>query len=536
MNPVDLENAIQRLLDGDATQEEAHALQELLKRDPEARKVYLSYAQLHQGLVYQLSSSPSVHRWILQTPSRASRIQKISRALSRRAFAAQKKDNATQEPVKSITPVRIFSIAAAVVLLLSLGANYLWTHRKLPPTVALRSGPYTVYHIEHVAGSKAAPDVLEPGSKMELEQGTLELNLVGGSHAIIQGPASFIVEDKNCIRMEQGAGRFLVSKKDTGFRVLTPSLEVTDLGTEFGVLSDPLAGTEVHVFSGSVLAKNPAVTGSEIKLQAGEARRLNASGSLEEISSRSEKFCHELPVGLPSLLVDFDEVDGTQVKVKGESMDVEEVSATLLPEQNPPTLVPGRNGHGRALSLTGHGGMVQTNWPGIAGNAPRTVSFWTKVEPSADLSSLPAIVGWGQPNVPRGKWKILLNQDAAGQPAYPRISFGVIAYDAPRAINDGRWHHCAMTYTGKLKPDGHPEVAIHIDGEKQQLTFRRFSPAQKLPTMEPDTVTGEGAQPFTIGRFLTDGAGETFVGLIDDVRIYTGVLPEDVLRAQAKGR
>lgn len=167
-------------------------------------------------------------------------------------------------------------------------------------------------------------------------------------------------------------------------------------------------------------------------------------------------------------------------------------------------LVPGR--FGQALELSAHGGHLITDWPGVSGTAARTVMLWFKVSPDTDLTRNPAIVSWGDPTVPNGTWKLLLHQDSIRGPAVPRISFGDHGYDSPLGVNDGAWHHLSMSFSGRMGDDGHPELAIHVDGTNQPLTYRNFHflygvPAETAMARQPRTSTNSGASPLEIGRY-----------------------------------
>jgi len=60
--------------------------------------------------------------------------------------------------------------------------------------------------------------------------------------------------------------------------VRTPGLVLTDLGTEFGLLSKPGALGEVHVFSGKVEILNSKGLKKQEVLEAGQARKAGPAG------------------------------------------------------------------------------------------------------------------------------------------------------------------------------------------------------------------------------------------------------------------
>ncbi|MGC4017410.1 MAG: FecR domain-containing protein [Luteolibacter sp.] len=506
MKGRELEVAIQEMLDGTLEEVRARELQEVLRNDPQARGLYLSYAGLQQALEFRLAKPQPGPDHRLVTAWRLKRER-------RRTW-------------------RIAAIAAGIVIVAQVFVfrSIVGSGRASSATVKL--SPYTLSSLRDPTGAVQAGGRMEPGSRLSLSQGNAELTFANGTKALVQGPAELTLVKKGELNLERGVIWCLVAPKDRGFRVMTPELEVMDLGTDFGVVSDPDARDEVHVFSGTVEVRNRKQPTDQATLHGGEARTIGASDRFVSIPSRPDHFPRVLPDSLPMIRFDFASIQGGSVKVMGDHPEIADISAWLAPGEASPQVEPGHEGS--ALRFLGHHDRVQTNWPGIAGNAPRTVTFWLKVDPSANLSRLPAILGWGNPKVPNGKWKILLAQERPGMPAYPRISFGWHGYDSSVAVNDGRWHHCAMTYTGRMKPDQHPDVSIHVDGISTDIRYQDFqSPGSR--SREPETATGANGQPLAIGYFQEEEASRSFNGWIEDVRIYAGVLPEEAIMSQSRG-
>ena len=422
--------------------------------------------------------------------------------------------------------VRSFAVAVAAMVVLGLGMwAYLVPMRK--PTALIRLSAQSIYTITRTSGDKHDENGLGDGSEVKLQQGTVELVFAGGSRATIQGPADFRVISSKVLQMRRGSAWFDIVDGDHGFTVATRNLEVVDLGTEFGVIADPIGQDEVHVFKGKVRAQCLRWQKTSEELTAGTSRQVDPIGQLKPIASRPEAFLKKLPDGLAYLHLPFDELNSGHFEMKGSFPGASGIIPRLVSEGGSPRLVPGVAGN--ALSLSGKGDHVATEWPGFSGIAPRTVSFWLKVDPSINLSMLPSIVGWGDYRVPGGKWKSMLEQKSPGAPAYPRISFSEYTYDAPTSVNDGKWHHLAMTYSGRIGENGHPEVGIFVDGVNQSLTYRDFfidPDVQRLPK----TRTHIGAMPLGIGSIIDEGSA-TFTGLIDELKIHAGVLSaEDIQR------
>ena len=116
---------------------------------------------------------------------------------------------------------------------------------------------------------------LRAGQRLMLMQGFAEVTTLRGAVAIVQAPATIeLLDNANAIRLHSGK---LVGICETdsskGFLVRTPHMDITDLGTRFGVDADA-DDTEVHVFEGEVEVRSAKNTsGGAARLLAGQAVR-----------------------------------------------------------------------------------------------------------------------------------------------------------------------------------------------------------------------------------------------------------------------
>lgn len=500
MKPREVEQLIQSVLDGSADHRDAARLQELLRHDPAVRRTYWQYAAVEQALAYRFAGHPA------------------GAVRSTRGLDIQRRNS-------MFTSI---AAAAAAVVVIGFVLHAILTP-ETPPPASFAAAPESVFQVLSSKGDESSEGGLKKGSVLVLEQGTIELRLAKGTRGIVQAPARVGIESESSLRMDQGIGWFQVPREDHGFRVRTPELLITDLGTEFGVVSTPAAHDEIHVFSGSVEAMATGARREKNVLRAGESRRSDPIGRLVRIDPSPTTFLRSLPSGLPYVAFDFERIVGDVFDVGGNHPLTGRITARRTGSAHPPRLVDGVSG--KAIKLDGNGEQVVTDWPGIADSLPRTVSAWIRVDPAADLSDHPAIVGWGDPETSSGKWKVLLAQETPGTPAVPRISLGGHAYDAPVTANDGRWHHLAVTFSGGMSADNHPEIEIFFDGQRQPLGYRNF-PVYDGPR-KPETRTLFGAVPLTIGGPIDPDSG-TFEGEIDELRVHFGVLPDDAIRRAAE--
>ena len=112
---------------------------------------------------------------------------------------------------------------------------------------------------------------------LRLRQGLAEVKFDQGASVFVEGPAEFEVRSANDSFLHHGKLVARVPSQAIGFTVATPTAEVIDLGTEFGVEVDVQKRTEVHVIRGRVQLLPAGATASTQRgetLHAGQARRV----------------------------------------------------------------------------------------------------------------------------------------------------------------------------------------------------------------------------------------------------------------------
>ena len=86
---------------------------------------------------------------------------------------------------------------------------------------------------------------------LRLKRGIAELRFASGAEVVLEGPVEFVPQTGGKALLKQGRLVARVPKRAVGFTIETPTANVIDLGTEFGV--EVVQGqTDVHVFQGTV--------------------------------------------------------------------------------------------------------------------------------------------------------------------------------------------------------------------------------------------------------------------------------------------
>jgi hypothetical protein len=141
-------------------------------------------------------------------------------------------------------------------------------------------------------------DQLSPGQRVKLKRGLLQLTFGTGAKVVVEGPADFVATTATEAVLSAGKIAAAVPKFARGYTILTPTAEIVDLGTEFGVNVDGQGASEVHVFDGDVVARpreNGIAQGELLHAQQDEALQFNgANDGGQRISVDRTKFVRRL--------------------------------------------------------------------------------------------------------------------------------------------------------------------------------------------------------------------------------------------------
>lgn len=492
----DLEKALQDAFDGNLDESRAQALREAMKQSPGILDAYCDQALLETELRRHFAGRVRIPGAI---PAGTRFVEHIGQ--------------------RKRVMISLFS-AAAVLLLAGIVLRLVWINASRP-LARLETSPGTV--LRHDDGTPFVDSTLKRDQSITLDQGVMHLSLKSGVDGVIEGPASLKLTAENELTLTSGHAWFHVPAKARGFRVVSPALEVTDLGTEFGIDQREGLRPQVHVLKG--VAETRARSGNRrtLTLLAGHAAELAANGRWTTIPVKTDKFRNHLPSALPTLRLDFDHLENGTLALDGDLIGMAGGSARLIhPELA--SLVPGVSG--MALQLNGDGASIETHWPGISGTAPRTVSVWCRVPIGVRQKLAPPLVWWGDPAVGRNrKFKVALVTRPNGSTVL-RVSFGNTYFNGAQNLADGDWHHLAVVYSGN-RSDASPRVQCFIDGAPEPVTIAGANSSGPCST---GFQSGMG-----IGKYeLKDAFGPAFLhASLDDLRIFAGSLTPDEIRALA---
>ncbi len=118
---------------------------------------------------------------------------------------------------------------------------------------------------------------LTEGETLSVAAGLVEVAFDDGARLLVEGPSQVVVTSSAAAQLHSGRVTGYVPPRAVGFAVVTPQCEVVDLGTEFGLVAQPDAATEVHVFAGAV----------RVDVQSAENRRIVRANEAVRVAADS---------------------------------------------------------------------------------------------------------------------------------------------------------------------------------------------------------------------------------------------------------
>jgi hypothetical protein len=229
----------------------------------------------------------------------------LAAALREEALLTQRPLESLSRKVLWLRPPFWAGLAAGVALLCGAWLALLQTKRPQAPVaeaVLNQQEPIAVLvrAVDTRWRSPIALGVTLGKGSLELLSGHAQLDFACGATLIVSGPAQFELLDFERVRLTSGRVRVRVSGNETRFRVLTPSFEVRDLGTEFAVEAGDGSG-QMHVLEGAVEISDRL---GLRQVAAGAALNYTKGGVPEQIPARSEGFVG--PVELSQIASDYE--------------------------------------------------------------------------------------------------------------------------------------------------------------------------------------------------------------------------------------
>jgi hypothetical protein len=291
----ELNRLVNDYCNGTSLAEDMRRLDEILSCDGEARRFYNNFMFLHAALYADQASAARADEVQItcDVPEpKFARSSVVGFAKLRKAWLAMAASLIAVAAVSSWVTYR--ATKASLVPPTAIAA----TDAQGTPVAKVTATRNCLWQTPTESAGFGSP--LYAGQRLSLAAGLIEITFNNGAEVVLEGPAEFDVRSPGQAQLREGRIAAVVPERARGFEVSTAGLNVVDLGTEFGMLTDRDGQTEVHVFRGQVMAHLLDESGQQVKtveLNTLEAARITpASNMVARIRPRDDEFVRSLSV------------------------------------------------------------------------------------------------------------------------------------------------------------------------------------------------------------------------------------------------
>ena len=523
----ELWSLVEAFCDGAASAAQRSMLNARLAVDPNARLFYLGYLQVHAELAWKRRGAIDPDMAPKRPRSVVLRILGPAAILNRPVFWS------------SLVVALMFYGTFTVISWNLRGDNLSRDTKPAERAIA------TIQIAKNVRWSpdskrRRVDSAVRRGELLKIDAGLVELHLERGAILLVDGPAAWSIDGDNRATLKRGRLLAKVPEAAVGFTLTTPTAEIVDLGTEFGVEVVQDGTADVHVLKGQVNVRG--TNGSENR----QARQLRAGQSVRITSTGAELQSD------PKIATKFARLaqDGTDKKNKIAAENAMSIRyAQCVRELSPLVYFPIERNETLTLTDRAEGKYVgkfsRSEGPGDPwekgpfGDAVRfrgaRFSDRVTVLPKDPQSAK------GEPNFSRGKepglpfsialWArcqpgqstgLLVGKGAGFQEQYlfdildGRFRFVTISADrkslgeiSSKTPFDGAWQHVAAVFDADRK-----SISLYVNG-KQESTAE----LQDVSLFATDEATYIGNRPFQGDEFKL-----TIDGALDEIAIFPTAL------------
>ena len=273
---------IHELIDGSIGKEDFARLQEILLRDPAARRDYYALLCTDQLLVdtYEMPDYLAAHAKVVTMPTvKRRKIGKVLLALAAVVVAG------------IFTAMLIHANTPRVTMTASVDSHFL------------------------IDGKEATSKFWKKGEVLDVHDGMLVVRLNPSAEASIDGEASLrLLSNDGDLELRRGRTFFRAGTDAPGFDVKVAGATVRHVGTDFGIRALDDGSCDVHVLGGSVEIKRPGT--DKLVLSAGESASWRDGGPTRRAAAERTAFRQSPPVEQVIFDDDFSEPAGTVLASK----------------------------------------------------------------------------------------------------------------------------------------------------------------------------------------------------------------------------
>ncbi len=253
------------------TATQSRRLQERAAESAEVRDFYVDYLQIHASLQWLCrdrdeDASAALPPTVGEPPDRSAQSMLTFLGDSLAPFA---RPHITSRVIAILVVVGLVGYFAGLSIMVAIHRNAGPASSQPSNVGSLIAGQDAVWcRPDRVPADRAALT----NQRYELASGRTQISLAGGATVVIEGPANWQIESDQRLLFDAGKLVASVPRQAVGFTIVTPSAEVIDLGTEFGVVVTDAGDTDLHVIQGRVELR----PGREKTIPAGQGQIVKA--------------------------------------------------------------------------------------------------------------------------------------------------------------------------------------------------------------------------------------------------------------------
>jgi hypothetical protein len=256
------------------TDAEVAALRAWILDDPRHMTEFVEFAIVHTSITDRLRLARLLEDMAAHRLGRAIRPDLVTDAIceiesnSPRAIAPSSVVEPIERPARWKTLAPAMAIAASLLIalgLLATNGTSVPSPEKAPQLAATTPAPpKAVAQVGASFDAKWADNsvvglghVFHEGDRLNLLSGVVEIVMDSGTTVVVEGPSDFDLLTADSMRLNHGKSAVRIAEGADSFLVDLPTMQVIDLGTEFGVGATPAGESLVSVFEGSVAIAGP---------------------------------------------------------------------------------------------------------------------------------------------------------------------------------------------------------------------------------------------------------------------------------------
>lgn len=288
-NHPDIHDLLFRLLENDLTDSQRDCLVEWSKSDPNAVAVYHDFLKAYSALSYEISSSvkPDYGTSADTQFDQALWESLLNDARTAPEVAIDRAEQQTELIQKVVYPPRekkqisragLVFIAVNVAAILCIVLFIQFAPLMGGHVVATLTDSVNAKWADIEGEMQNGTSIVSGGKSLLLREGCAEILFNNHSRVTIEGPSEFQVLADDQIKLIYGRLYAVVPREAIGFTVKTPSAQIVDLGTEFGVQTDFRGDTSLHVLKGkTVLIAGDWSNKVSLEVNGGAAKKVAAA-------------------------------------------------------------------------------------------------------------------------------------------------------------------------------------------------------------------------------------------------------------------